>query len=96
MRACAQGPVRPVWLQGSSVTTAVRPAALSRFHAALDGQGQVLGYVCKSASGSVSHQFFQRNLGFQFLRHPFELRHHHLQLLQLPAFFIHLKFFQAH
>ena len=27
MRACAQGPVRPVWLQGSSVTTAVRPVA---------------------------------------------------------------------
>ena len=36
------------------------------------------------------------DLGFQLFRHPFEFRHHHLQLLQLPALFIHLKFFQAH
>src|SRR5690554_335232 len=29
MRACLHGPVRPVWLQGSSVTTAVAPRACS-------------------------------------------------------------------
>ncbi|WP_348694215.1 xanthine dehydrogenase family protein molybdopterin-binding subunit [Duganella fentianensis] len=57
-------PVQMIWSREDDTSHDVyRPAALSRFHAALDGQGQVLGYVCKSASGSVSHQFFQRNLG---------------------------------
>lgn len=57
-------PVQMIWSREDDTGHDVyRPAALSRFHAALDGQGQVLGYVSKSASGSVSHQFFQRNLG---------------------------------
>jgi len=57
-------PVQLIWSREDDTSHDVyRPAALSRFQAALDGQGNVLGYVCKSASGSVAHQFFRRNLG---------------------------------
>lgn len=57
-------PVQLIWSREDDTSHDVyRPAALSRYRAALDGQGRVLGLVCKSASGSVSHQFFQRNLG---------------------------------
>jgi isoquinoline 1-oxidoreductase beta subunit len=57
-------PVQMIWSREDDTGHDVyRPAALSRFQAALDGQGRVLGLVCKSASGSVSHQFFARNLG---------------------------------
>ncbi|MYN44638.1 molybdopterin-dependent oxidoreductase [Pseudoduganella sp. FT93W] len=57
-------PVQMIWSREDDTGHDVyRPAALSRFQAALDGQGRVLGLVCKSASGSVSHQFLARNLG---------------------------------
>ena len=40
-----------------------RPAALARFKASLDGQGRVLAWDNKSASGAIGHQYFPRNLG---------------------------------
>jgi isoquinoline 1-oxidoreductase beta subunit len=57
-------PVQLIWSREEDVTHDVyRPAALARFSATLDAAGNVLGYDNKSASGSVSHQFFKRNLG---------------------------------
>ena len=57
-------PVQMIWSREDDTTHDVyRPAALSRFSASLDAAGNVLGYDNKSASGSVSHQFFKRNLG---------------------------------
>jgi isoquinoline 1-oxidoreductase beta subunit len=63
-RAMAGVPVQTIWSREDDTTHDVyRPAALARFAATLDAGGQVLGYDCKSAGGSVSHQFFKRNLG---------------------------------
>lgn len=63
-RAMAGVPVQTIWSREDDTTHDVyRPAALARFAATLDAGGHVLGYDCKSASGSVSHQFFKRNLG---------------------------------
>ncbi|NVD71118.1 xanthine dehydrogenase family protein molybdopterin-binding subunit [Duganella sp. BJB1802] len=57
-------PVQMIWSREDDTTHDVyRPAALARFNASLDAAGNVLGYDNKSASGSVSHQFFKRNLG---------------------------------
>ncbi|MQA38930.1 xanthine dehydrogenase family protein molybdopterin-binding subunit [Rugamonas aquatica] len=57
-------PVQMIWSREDDTTHDVyRPAALARFSASLDAAGRVLGYDNKSASGSVSHQFFKRNLG---------------------------------
>jgi isoquinoline 1-oxidoreductase beta subunit len=57
-------PVQMIWSREDDTTHDVyRPAALARFSASLDAAGKVLGYDNKSASGSVSHQFFKRNLG---------------------------------
>ena len=57
-------PVQTIWSREDDTGHDVyRPAALARFSATLDGVGHVLGFDCKSASGSVSHQFFKRNLG---------------------------------
>jgi len=57
-------PVQMIWAREDDTTHDVyRPAALARFNASLDAAGNVLGYDNKSASGSVSHQFFKRNLG---------------------------------
>ncbi|MCU6501406.1 molybdopterin-dependent oxidoreductase [Rugamonas sp. A1-17] len=57
-------PVQMIWAREDDTTHDVyRPAALARFNATLDAAGNVLGYDNKSASGSVSHQFFKRNLG---------------------------------
>jgi isoquinoline 1-oxidoreductase beta subunit len=57
-------PVQMIWSREDDTTHDVyRPAALARFSATLDAAGNVLGYDNKSASGSISHQFFQRNLG---------------------------------
>ncbi len=57
-------PVQMIWSREDDTTHDVyRPAALARFSASLDAAGNVLGYDNKSASGSVSHQFFKRNLG---------------------------------
>jgi isoquinoline 1-oxidoreductase beta subunit len=57
-------PVQLIWSREDDTTHDVyRPASLARFSATLDGKGNVLGYDNKSASGAISHQFFQRNLG---------------------------------
>jgi len=57
-------PVQTIWSREDDTTHDVyRPAALARFAATLDAAGRVLGFDCKSAGGSVSHQFFKRNLG---------------------------------
>ncbi|MYN40848.1 molybdopterin-dependent oxidoreductase [Duganella sp. FT109W] len=57
-------PVQMIWSREDDTTHDVyRPAALARFSATLDAAGNVLGYDNKSASGSIGHQFFKRNLG---------------------------------
>jgi isoquinoline 1-oxidoreductase beta subunit len=57
-------PVQMIWSREDDTTHDVyRPAALARFSATLDAAGNVLGYDNKSVSGSISHQFFKRNLG---------------------------------
>ncbi len=57
-------PVQMIWSREDDTTHDVyRPAALARFSATLDAAGNVLSYDNKSASGSISHQFFKRNLG---------------------------------
>jgi isoquinoline 1-oxidoreductase beta subunit len=57
-------PVQMIWSREDDMTHDVyRPAALARFNASLDAAGNVLGYDNKSASGSIGHQFFKRNLG---------------------------------
>jgi isoquinoline 1-oxidoreductase beta subunit len=57
-------PVQMIWSREDDLRHDLyRPAAIARFSATLDQAGNVLGYASKSASGSVSHQFFQRNLG---------------------------------
>ncbi|MFA9216031.1 MAG: molybdopterin cofactor-binding domain-containing protein [Sphingomonadaceae bacterium] len=61
---CEGAPVQVLWSREEDMTHDVyRPAALSRFHATLDAAGKVTAYDNKSAGGSVSHQFFKRNLG---------------------------------
>jgi isoquinoline 1-oxidoreductase beta subunit len=61
---CGGAPVQLIWSREDDITHDVyRPAALARFTASLDAAGKVLAYDNKSASGSVSQQFFQRNLG---------------------------------
>ena len=63
-RQCGGAPVQMIWSREDDTTHDVyRPAALARFVATLDAAGNVLGYDNKSASGSVSQQFFKRNLG---------------------------------
>ena len=63
-RECGGAPVQLIWSREDDITHDVyRPAALARFNASLDAAGNVLAYDNKSASGSVSHQFFKRNLG---------------------------------
>ncbi|SHN32743.1 isoquinoline 1-oxidoreductase, beta subunit [Duganella sacchari] len=57
-------PVQLIWSrEDDTMHDVYRPAALARFSATLDAQGNVLGYDNKSASGAISHQFFKRNLG---------------------------------
>ena len=63
-RQCDGAPVQVLWSREDDMTHDVyRPAALSRFHATLDAAGNITGYDNKSVAGSVSHQFFKRNLG---------------------------------
>lgn len=60
-----QGPaVQVIWSREQDMAHDMyRPAALARFHAALDASGKVLAYDNKSASASITHQFLQRNFG---------------------------------
>ncbi len=62
--ACDGKPVQLIWSREDDMAHDVyRPVALARFTAALDAAGNVLSYDNKSISGSVSHQFYPRNLG---------------------------------
>lgn len=57
-------PVQVIWSREDDFAHDMyRPAALARFTAKLDKDNRVVSYVNKSASGSVTHQFLQRNLG---------------------------------
>jgi isoquinoline 1-oxidoreductase beta subunit len=57
-------PVQLIWTREDDVTHDVyRPAALARFSAKLDKGGNVLAWESKSASASIGHQYFPRNLG---------------------------------
>jgi isoquinoline 1-oxidoreductase subunit beta len=57
-------PVQLIWSREDDITHDVyRPAALARFRGALDAAGNVLAWDAKSASGSIGHQYFPRNLG---------------------------------
>ncbi len=57
-------PVQLIWSREDDTTHDVyRPAALARFRAHLDAQGNILAWDNKSASGAIGHQYFPRNLG---------------------------------
>jgi isoquinoline 1-oxidoreductase beta subunit len=57
-------PVQLIWTREDDTTHDVyRPAALARFVARLDAAGDILAWESKSASGSIGHQYFPRNLG---------------------------------
>jgi isoquinoline 1-oxidoreductase beta subunit len=57
-------PVQLIWTREDDTTHDVyRPAALARFKGSLDAAGNVLAWDNKSASGSIAHQYFPRNLG---------------------------------
>jgi isoquinoline 1-oxidoreductase beta subunit len=57
-------PVQLIWSREDDIAHDVyRPAALARFTARIDGQGRVLAWDNKSASGAIGHQYFPRNLG---------------------------------
>ena len=57
-------PVQLVWSREDDTTHDVyRPAALARYRAHLDAQGNILAWDAKSAGGAIGHQYFPRNLG---------------------------------
>ncbi|WP_051933647.1 xanthine dehydrogenase family protein molybdopterin-binding subunit [Massilia sp. BSC265] len=57
-------PVQLIWTREDDTTHDVyRPAALARFRAHLDANGNILAWDNKSASGAIGHQYFPRNLG---------------------------------
>ncbi|MES2047529.1 MAG: xanthine dehydrogenase family protein molybdopterin-binding subunit [Pseudomonadota bacterium] len=57
-------PVQLIWSREEDITHDMyRPAALARFAASLDAQGNVTGYENKSASGSITHQVLKRTFG---------------------------------
>jgi isoquinoline 1-oxidoreductase beta subunit len=56
-------PVQMIWTREDDITHDVyRPAAIARFSAGLDADGNVLAYDNKSASGSLTPQFLKRNM----------------------------------
>ena len=56
-------PVQMIWTREDDMTHDVyRPAAIARFSAGLDAEGNVLAYDNKSASGSLTQQFLKRNV----------------------------------
>lgn len=60
----AGSPVQVIWSREQDMTHDMyRPAALARFHAALDDKGNVLAWENKSASGSITYQVLQRSFG---------------------------------
>jgi len=57
-------PVQVIWTREEDMTHDVyRPVALARFNASLDANGNVLMYDNKSAGGSITQQYLQRNYG---------------------------------
>ncbi|MEB0138336.1 MULTISPECIES: xanthine dehydrogenase family protein molybdopterin-binding subunit [unclassified Undibacterium] len=63
-RETAGLPVKLVWSREDDTTHDMyRPAALARFRAAVDAQGNILAYDNKSASGSVTQQVLARTFG---------------------------------
>ncbi|GGC91688.1 xanthine dehydrogenase family protein molybdopterin-binding subunit [Undibacterium terreum] len=57
-------PVQLIWSREEDTTHDVyRPAALARFSATMDTNGNVLTYENKSASGSIMHQVLKRSFG---------------------------------
>jgi isoquinoline 1-oxidoreductase beta subunit len=63
-KAAGGKPVQLIWTREDDTTHDVyRPAALARFSAQLDAQGNLLSWDAKSVSGSIGHQYFRRNLG---------------------------------
>ena len=57
-------PVQVIWSREEDIAHDMyRPAALARFTASLDAQGNVTGYENKSASGSITHQVLKRTFG---------------------------------
>lgn len=57
-------PVQVIWTREEDITHDVyRPAALARLSAKLDAAGNVLAWESKSASASIGHQYYPRNLG---------------------------------
>ncbi|MFT5589131.1 MAG: isoquinoline 1-oxidoreductase beta subunit [Bradyrhizobium sp.] len=62
--SAAGAPVQVIWSREEDTTHDMyRPAALARFSAAFDGAGQVIGFDCKSASGSITQQVLKRTFG---------------------------------
>ncbi|RJF98440.1 xanthine dehydrogenase family protein molybdopterin-binding subunit [Noviherbaspirillum saxi] len=60
----AGAPVQVIWSREDDTTHDVyRPAALARFSAALDGDGKVVAYDNKLASGAITHQVLARTFG---------------------------------
>lgn len=57
-------PVQVIWSREEDITHDVyRPAAMARFAASLDKDGNVVAYLNKSASGSITHQVMRRTFG---------------------------------
>jgi isoquinoline 1-oxidoreductase beta subunit len=57
-------PVQVIWSREEDIAHDVyRPAAIARFAASLDKDGNVVAYVNKSASGSITHQVLRRTFG---------------------------------
>ncbi len=57
-------PVQLIWTREDDTAHDVyRPAALARYKAHLDAQGNILAWDARSAGGAVGHQYFPRNLG---------------------------------
>jgi isoquinoline 1-oxidoreductase subunit beta len=57
-------PVQLIWTREDDTTHDVyRPAAVARMTARLNAQGELLAWESKSASASIGHQYFPRNLG---------------------------------
>ena len=61
---CDGAPVQLLWTREQDTQHDMyRPAALARFAARLDAQGRIASWDNKSVSGSITHQFLQRNFG---------------------------------
>jgi isoquinoline 1-oxidoreductase beta subunit len=57
-------PVQLIWTREDDTTHDVyRPAALARYQAHLDANGNILAWDARSAGGAIGHQYFPRNLG---------------------------------